>query len=241
VTLRTLLSRLLRGSRDTDPASILEEMIRRDLRFETFRACVNYLDYERVEGDVLEFGVFAGTSLALLAEACRRGWWRDAPRRIVGFDSFTGLGDDNDDHPRWQRGSCVRVHGWHPLLPAGATVTPDTTRRLFEACGLPQPEIQVGEFEATLPRVLGSKYTAAALVHVDCDLYEATRAVLAALEPILQDGAMILFDDWFHYKAHPGKGEARAFREFLASNSQWEAIPYRSYGVFSASFILHRR
>jgi len=65
--------------------------------------------------------------------------------------------------------------------------------------------------------------------------------VLFGIEPALQDGAMVLFDDWFHYKGDPNKGEARALREFLSAHPRWEAVQYRSYGVFCNAFILRRR
>ena len=32
-------------------------------------------------------------------------------------------------------------------------------------------------------------------------------------EPALQDGAMVMFDDWFHYRGNPRKGQSRAFSE----------------------------
>ena len=52
---------------------------------------------------------------------------------------------------------------------------------------------------------------------------------------------MLLFDDWFHYRGHPGKGEARAFSEFLAAHPEWGAAQYQPYATFCNSFILHRR
>ena len=81
----------------------------------------------------------------------------------------------------------------------------------------------------------------AALVHIDSDLYPSAREVLFGIEPILQDGTMLCFDDWFMYRGDPGKGEARAFREFLAERPRWQAIPYQTYSVFCRSFLLHLR
>ena len=65
--------------------------------------------------------------------------------------------------------------------------------------------------------------------------------MLDALEPVLQDGSILLFDDWFHYRGHPGKGEARAFSEFLSAHPAWGAVQYQAYSTFCNSFILHRR
>jgi len=38
----------------------------------------------------------------------------------------------------------------------------------------------------------------------------------------------------------PGKGEARAFHEFLDAHPEWGAVQYQPYATF-CNFILHRR
>jgi hypothetical protein len=43
------------------------------------------------------------------------------------------------------------------------------------------------------------------------------------------------------YRGHPGKGEARAFDEFLVEHPEWGAVQYQPYATFCNSFILHRR
>ena len=120
-------------------------------------------------------------------------------------------------------------------------MTPEVTRDLFAACGLPPPALHIGAFSETVSRAVPAEVAAVALVHVDCDLYESTRDVLSALAPALQDGAMVMFDDWFHYRGNPGKGQARAFGEFLAAHPEWIASPYRSYATFCQAFILSRQ
>jgi O-methyltransferase len=193
-----------------------------------------------VPGDIVEFGVFTGISLALLAHAHSFDP-KGMNRRIVGFDSFQGLPDSGESHTRWQPGTCAANHSWHPLLRVGETVTPEITRRLFQVCGLDEPMLHIGSFEDTLSAAFPQTHSHVALVHFDCDLYESTRDALAAIAPALQDGTMLLFDDWFHYKGHPRKGEARAFGEFLAAHPEWGAVQYQPYATFCNSFILHRR
>jgi hypothetical protein len=200
---------------------------------------MEYVNYEAVPGDIVEFGVFTGISLALLAKA-QSFDSKGIERRVGGFDSFRGLPGSDERHARWQVGTCALNHGWHPLLAVGDPVTPDVTRRLFEACGLDAPLLHVGPFAETLPAAFPAVHRQVALAHFDCDLYESTRDALAALAPVLQDGALLLFDDWFHYRGHPGKGEARALSEFLAAHPEWGAVQYQPYATFCNSFILHR-
>jgi len=243
--MRRVLRTALQGAREVvlgprDSNTVLNEIIRRDRRWETFVCAVEYANYERVAGDVMEFGVFGGLSLALLAKALSFDE-EGRQRRLIGFDSFEGLPPSAEPHVRWQAGSCATNQAWHPLLPVGEVVTPQAIGDLFATCGLPPPLLEVGRLADTLPAAVPSKYDRVAIAHVDCDLYESTRAVLDGVAPALQDGTMILFDDWFHYKGDPTKGEARAFHEFLAKHRQWEAVHYRTYSVFCNAFILHRR
>lgn len=239
----TLVHRAIRRAKRAagyETRDVMSQLAARDPRWATFCRAAEYVDYEAVPGDIVEFGVFTGISLALLAKA-----HSFAPghveRNVAGFDSFEGLPGSAEKHARWQPGDCSSNHGWHPLLALGDAVTPDVTRRLFDICGLRAPLLHVGSFSATLPEAFPAVHKQVALVHFDCDLYESTRDALAALAPVLQDGAMLLFDDWFHYRGHPAKGESRAFSEFLSTHPEWGAVQYQPYATFCNSFILHRR
>jgi O-methyltransferase len=54
----------------------------------------------------------------------------------------------------------------------------------------------------------------------------------------LQTGTVIAFDDWFCFKGDPGKGEQRAFREWLEKNSAFDAIEFHKFGWSGNSFII---
>lgn len=97
-----------------------------------------------------------------------------------------------------------------------------------------------GFFADTLKNDLHLK---AALLHVDCDLYQSTREVLTRLYEmdVLQDGMVILFDDYNCFRASPNYGERRAFREFLEEQDRYTASPFFTYGFNGAAFFLHDR
>jgi hypothetical protein len=240
---RQLIRRGARVLRDLaigrEEQPIMTQIIRRDPRSSTFMRALDYVNYERVPGDVLEFGVFTGLSLALLSQGHAFDP-KGMSRRFVGFDSFEGLPRSADAHARWQPADCAVNHGWHPRLPIGGRVTPEVTRDLFAACGLTAPELHVGVFADSVAGVVPSRYSAIALLHLDCDLYESTRDALALTNSALQDGAMLMFDDWFHYRGNPHKGQARAFGEFLSNHPEWTASPYRSYATFCQAFVISR-
>ena len=238
----TLVDRAVRRAKRAagyETRDVMSRLIARDPRWTTFCRAAEYVNYEAVPGDIVEFGVFTGISLALLAKAHSFDP-KGMARRVGGFDSFQGLPGSDEKHARWQPGDCSSNHSSHPLLDVGELVTSDVTLRLFEVCALEAPMLHVGPFEDTLPAAFPAAHPQVALVHFDCDLYESTRDALTAIAPVLQDGAMLLFDDWFHYRGHPGKGESRAFSEFLATHPEWRAVPYQPYATFCNSFILHR-
>lgn len=215
-------------------------IIRNDGRSETYFRAIEYVNFEQVPGDIVECGVFGGLSLALFAKGATFDP-QGLHRRIIGIDTFEGLPPATESHARWRTGDCASMHAWHPLVRVGDAISIGTTRELFALCALAPPVLHKGLFADVLPRVVPSEIPSIALLHVDCDLYESTRDALAGVAPALQDGAMLLFDDWFHYKGRPDRGEARAFGEFLDLHPEWQAVPWRVYGTFCQAFILVRR
>jgi hypothetical protein len=225
------------------------EWLKYDARTSFFINAIQFINWEKVEGDIIEFGVSVGKSFGLLGVLQSENlalWQYTEPavtgRRLLGFDTFTGLPKDDQIHPRWQEGSFgTNYLVNHPFLKMDEQITPGAILSIFDAVGLPRPELGVGLFSDTAGQFIPAKYSKAALVHIDSDLYQSARDALNIVEPTLQDGTLILFDDWFMYKANPEKGEQRAFKEFLDAHPEWRAVPYQPYSVFCNSFILSRR
>ena len=67
-------------------------------------------------------------------------------------------------------------------------------RELKELIKLEQINFVPGKYEDTLPERISNECFH--LVHVDCDWYESTRAVLEYLNGRLQPGAILQFDDY---------------------------------------------
>lgn len=124
------------------------------------------LDQAPEEGLVLEFGVFHGRSLNLIAA--------HAKRPIFGFDSFSGLPEAWGDEPP----GAYSTLGRKPQVPAHVTLLDgwfeDTLPGFVEQ-------------HADSP---------AAFVHIDCDIYSSTQCVLTHLDPHLKPGTVIVFDDF---------------------------------------------
>ncbi len=121
------------------------------------------------EGLIMEFGVFTGRSIGVIAEATASA--------VHGFDSFHGLPE------AWIEGEGAGSYDSGGQLPS----VPDNVR------------LHVGLFGETLPPFLREHSGTAGFVHVDCDLYSSTRTVLEGLDPRLAPGTVMVFDEYFAY------------------------------------------
>jgi Macrocin-O-methyltransferase (TylF) len=138
-----------------------------------------------------EFGVYKGDSINRLA--------RLRPHQLFhGFDSFEGLPES------WTLGARTGAFSLGGRLPAVRDNVvlvkgffADTLEKFVAECGK----------------------TAVAFMHVDCDLYSATKTVLDRLAPLLVEGTVIVFDEYFNY---PGwqQGEFKAFAEFIGAHDR---------------------
>ena len=140
------------------------------LTFPRPRATLEYaLGLAPAEGMALEFGVWTGQTLKVIA-AARAG------KDVYGFDSFEGLPEP------WRTGFPSKAFGVDGSLPE-----------------VPGAELVVGWFDDTLPEFLAEHPGQVAFLHVDADLYSSARTVLDLVGPRLAPDAVIVFDEYFNY------------------------------------------
>ena len=80
----------------------------------------------------------------------------------------------------------------------------------------------------------------ARVVLIDCDLKESTRLALEFIKPSIQEGTIILFDDYVFFKGNKNKGEYGAFEDF---KKKYPNILFRrifDYGYGSRAFIAYK-
>ena len=130
---------------------------------------VHQNDCITVNGLWLEFGVFSGTTVNIIA--------RFTDQTVYGFDSFIGLPENWRDGKEQGRYSC---EGQLPAVSKNVELVP-------------------GWFEETLPKFLEQHSQPVAFVHIDCDLYSSTRTILDAMKHRLVPGSVIVFDELFNY------------------------------------------
>ncbi len=78
------------------------------------------------------------------------------------------------------------------------------------------------------------------LAHIDCDLYKSTLSCLQFVQENLQQGTVILFDDYYCCQGNLGMGESGAFSEWLSGHPEWTANRWFDYSIHGKAFILTR-
>jgi len=78
--------------------------------------------------------------------------------------------------------------------------------------------------------------TKAAIINIDCDIYESTCDVLNISAPWIQVGSVLLFDDYNCYCADNHKGERKAFLEFQ-ENTKFKFEKWFTYQYAGQAFL----
>lgn len=157
-------------------------------------------------GYYMEFGCHSGMTMKLAWEHFH--WLIDLD--YVAFDSFEGLP---------HIGEIDRMAIWS----AGRLKTEEQDFvDIVTAAGMPTAKLRTvkGFYDRSLtPKLAASLLpTKAAVIYIDCDLYESTVPVLDFCRDFLQPGTLLVFDDWNCFYGDPERGERRAFREFCDAN-----------------------
>lgn len=158
----------------------------------------------RVHGHIVECGVFLGGGLMTWAQLSAVYEPVNHTRRIVGFDTFTGfVGLAEED-----------VGGALPYAEPGGLAT-NAYEDVREAARLydlnrpighiPRIELVQGDALETMPQyVEENPHLVVAMLYLDFDLYEPTKAALDTFVPRMPKGAVIAFDE-LNQAAWPGE------------------------------------
>lgn len=97
-----------------------------------------------------------------------------------------------------------------------------------------------GYFEQSLTEELKAqlRHRAVAIALIDCDLYESTATVLRFIGDLIADGTILLFDDWNCFDRDDGRGQRKAFAEFLGQNPHLSAEALFSFGWYGQAFTM---
>ncbi|MCG3772033.1 MAG: 8-demethyl-8-(2,3-dimethoxy-alpha-L-rhamnosyl)-tetracenomycin-C 4'-O-methyltransferase [Nitrosomonadaceae bacterium] len=187
------------------------------------------------KGDYVEFGVYQGDAFKLSLRAARN-CFKTSPRgafegRFFAFDSFQGLPKVRS----LENKSSVFAKGEY------ACSLEQFKKNISLAVKNSEVIITEGWFSDTLTCETRDKYSLShiAVANIDCDLYESTVPCLEFITPLVRDGTILMFDDWFLMNASLKQGEALAAEEWLRRNPSIKLIPFVKYGVGGMMFIVN--
>lgn len=189
-----------------------------------------FAQINEVDGDYFEFGLWRGHTFCHAHKMKRRYGLQNLFLR--GFDSFLGL-PEHEPSPD---------NIWYP---GQFDCSEAELRKILRRCGLREHEYDLvaGWYNESLNEDLDRRLDGvkAAIVYVDCDLYESTIDVLRFIDKYLVNGSIVCFDDFYNNRGAPDQGEQRALAEFIETkDSATVFIPYFDYSPLGKSFIVRR-
>lgn len=175
----------------------------------------------KIEGDIVEFGVFKGAWIEKLWNSCER---IGLNKKIIGFDSFEGLPEPGeDDYLGWEKGQfAVSYNKVCDLLKVRERQNIQLVKGWFS------DSFKLSEIQA-IEKICYAR--------IDSDLYQPAVECLEFLKTRLVDGAILVFDDWSWGLE---KGETKALLEWLPdSGLQLEFLAYN--GIVHLYFRVHKK
>lgn len=153
-------------------------------------------------GDIVELGVFKGTSLIRFA-TYRELLENVNSRKIVGFDSFGEFPKTNYEEDKLLRQNFIDS--------AGSSLSVNDLEECFKHKGIKNVELVKGDILKELPLYIKNKpQLRISLLHIDTDIYEPAKMALEILYDKIVGGGVLIFDD---YGTFPG--ETKAVDEFF--------------------------
>ncbi len=172
---------------------------------------VDHIARHRIEGDIVECGVWRGGSMMAVALALlARG---DTSRNLYLYDTFEGMSEpteaDRSLSGELAQQQLDRTARDEPLW---AVASLEDVQANLWATGYPRERIHFirGKVEETIPATLPARI---ALLRLDTDWYESTRHELQHLYPLLSRHGLLIIDDYGHWQ-----GARQAVDEYFAAS-----------------------
>ena len=169
---------------------------------------MNHLEiYKKVvqfPGQVLEFGVYKGSSIVRLL-SFRELLENSASRKVIGFDAFGEFPHDLESEN--DKKFVAQFEG-----AGGFGISKKELEEHLERKGFSNFELIKGDILQTLPHFLeNNPALKIALLHIDVDVYEPSKIILELLWDKVVPGGILVLDDYGTVE-----GETKAVDEFFS-------------------------
>ncbi len=192
--------------------SFMDEFVKLSALDEAIGISVN----NQVEGDYMEFGVYRGDSFVRAYKNYEYISYSIGMNSIfdnmsfIAFDSFEGLPDTKDENAPAQ------------YFKGAYSASQNQFFSNLKKNGVDLNKVKAvkGFYDKSLTEETKKKYglSKVSVAYFDVDLYESTKQALDFITPMLQNGSVLVFDDWYRHKCLPDHGVQRACNEWLAEN-----------------------
>jgi len=170
---------------------------------------VRYLVKNKIEGDIVECGVWrGGSTMAAIDTLIKVG---DTAREIYLYDTFEGMSEPSElDKESFTGTSAAAILEKYPAFKCVSTL--EDVQNNVGNLKYPAELIHYvkGKVEETIPNTIPAKI---ALLRLDTDWFESTAHELEHLYPLLVPGGVIIIDDYGHWE-----GARKAVDEYIAGN-----------------------
>jgi len=175
---------------------------------------IKYIYSNRIEGDIVECGVWRGGSMMVVAKTLLNLKLLD--KSLFLYDTYEGMSEPSDKDVSFDGFTAKslldeREKKEDDYIWCYSTLE-EVKNNLFST-GYDQNKINfiVGKVEDTIPDSMPKKI---ALLRLDTDWYESTYHELEHLFPLLQNGGVIIIDDYGHWQ-----GARRATDDYIKNNN----------------------
>jgi hypothetical protein len=201
----------------------------------------------KLEGAYYEFGVYQGLSFfeshriyskfmhwvesqSTSEESWRRKIFWPKNHHFYAFDTFAGIPDNQENNENFSKGTFY--------------CSLESFQERGEKLGILESSSNI-YFKGLFSDVAKNESNKiknlqkAVIVNIDCDLYESTVDAFNIIKPKLQQGTVVLMDDYNCFNANNSQGQRLALKEFLKTNKNIEFETLFSYSLTGQAFIVH--
>ena len=202
-------------------------------KYQAIKKSLYITAHDQTYGSYLEFGVFTGSSFNFAMKVNKKidKIFGKSDCDFVGFDSFDGFGEikKDDENPRFKDN----------IFSVNEKKVLDNIHKCAKGQKM---RIVKGFYKNTIKNktTIDFNIDKARVVMIDCDLKESAYLALEFIKPSIQEGTIILFDDFVFFKGNKSKGEYGAFDDFKKKYPQILFRRIFDYGYGSKAFIAHK-
>lgn len=174
---------------------------------------IEYIVANKIEGDVVECGVWRGGSSMIMAKKMLE--LAENQRHIYMYDTYDGMSEPTNDDLQYDGQVAEQMLNTSDKESdqIWCYSALDAVKSNMKKTGFDFEKIHFiqGKVEDTIPNVLPKKI---AILRLDTDWYESTKHEMEHLFPLLVKGGVLIIDDYGHWQ-----GARKAIDEYLAANN----------------------